>query len=171
MLVLSNSSVKRIAPVFGERSYNALYVHLILFLLQQPEPLLLPMRVERISPQPYKSCLPTCFYVYFICVFCPVSTVLQIYLMVPDGNVLITFSASYAITVKPSLLSELSADPCNKRINRRVLYKQSQRLTPSIPINSSIAFSTGTAYSSPPKSHCSCCISNSLISGSLKYFL
>ena len=40
-----------------------------------------------------------------------------------------------------------------------------------LSINSSIAFSTGTVYCSPPKSHCSCCISNSRISGSLKYFL
>ena len=40
-----------------------------------------------------------------------------------------------------------------------------------ISINSSIAASTGAAYFSPPKSHCSCCMSNSLISGSLKYFL
>ena len=30
---------------------------------------------------------------------------------------------------------------------------------------------TGAAYRSPPKSHCSCCISNSRISGSRKCFL
>ena len=38
-------------------------------------------------------------------------------------------------------------------------------------INSSIACSTGAVYFSPPKSHCSCCMSNSRISGFWKCFL
>ena len=67
---------------------------------QKPYPLALPVRVKGFRPKPYEHRLPARVYIYLVGIFSLISDLFQIYLMVPNGNVLVALFAADSVLVK-----------------------------------------------------------------------